>query len=132
MSQTISVNQDEPQNSLERRLSSAKAGKIPVDEFLRQVLSSELFITSTREIKEDGSGFAPLLYDRNGVPMTAVFTSFSRAASKAEIAKYVLQINGRELFDRLPSGYGIVLNPGFTIGMEILPHGVKEIVWDLG
>jgi hypothetical protein len=88
-------------------------------------------VTSATEIREDGTGFAPLLFNNaNGDPMAAVFTDPERAKAHASRAKYLLQINGRELFRRLPAGYGVVINPGQAVGMEIQSYGVEAIVRD--
>lgn len=129
--QSVNTNTDYAQTPLEQMILDTKAGRVKLEAFFHYLLGSELFVTSQTEIQKDGSGFAPLLYDRDGVPMTAVFTSFARASSKYEIAKYALQIKGQDIFTRIPSGYGIVVNPGFQIGMEILPHGVKQIIQEL-
>jgi hypothetical protein len=120
-----------PLNDLERLLLDSRAGRATVEGLLRALVAADLYVPSATEIKEDGSGFAPLLFDNlNGNPLAAVFTDPERAKAHASRAKYLLQINGRELFRRLPAGYGIVINPGHRLGMEIQPYGVEAIVRD--
>lgn len=127
------VEQDNPQplNALERELLDAQAGKIPLEDFLCKLIGGDLYILSVSEVNKDSSGFRPLLFDRQGVPMAAVFTIPDRASMYANVAPYIIQMNGRKMFDWIAPGYGIVINPGHQIGLEILPHGVKEIVRDL-
>ncbi|MBA3440007.1 MAG: SseB family protein [Pyrinomonadaceae bacterium] len=101
-------------------------------DFLRELIDGDLYILSASDVNKDSSGFKPLIFDRQGVPMAAVFTIPERASMYAEVAPYMIQMNGRKMFDWMPPGYGIVINPGHQLGMEILPHGVKEIIRDLG
>ncbi len=123
---------ERPLNGLEQLLLDARAGRVPIGDLLRAFVTADLYVPSTTEVREDGSGFAPLVFDsaETGAPLTAVFTEPSRATAHAERAKYLLQVNGRELFRRLPPGYGVVINPGHNVGMEIQPYGVEAIVRD--
>lgn len=124
----IMQDETQPQNTLESTLLKTKAGAIPLKHFLHDLLESQLFVASGSEIKQDGTGFAPLLFDRDGIPLAAVFTTLSRATKYTDMARYSLQMNGRELFARMPDGYGLALNPNTPLAMEIQPHGVKEIL----
>lgn len=128
----MTVESAQPQNELERVLLRAKERTIPLDSFLSLLLASDLFIPSRSEVQADSSGFVPLIFDRHGIPMTAVFTVAARVLIYQHEAKYFLKMNGRELLARMPPDYGIVVNPGHQLGLEILPHGVKQIVRDLG
>ena len=123
---------DRPLNALEQELLDAQAGKMPLKDFLRKLIGGDLYILSASQINEDSSGFRPLVFDRQGVPMAAVFTIPERASMYADVAPYLVQLNGHKMFDWMAPGYGIVINPRHPIGLEILPHGVKEIVRALG
>lgn len=122
---------ERPLNDLERLLLDSRAGRAPVENLLRALVAADLYVSSATEIREDGTGFAPLLFNnQTGDPLAAVFTDPERARAHADRAKYLLQINGRELLRRLPAGHGIVINPGHAVGMEIHPYGVEAIVRD--
>lgn len=121
-----------PENEVERLLLQAKAGTAPVEEFLRKLAMATLFVSSTREVTEDGNGFMPLLFERDGVPLAAVFTAPSRAIPYSDKARYGLSMNGLEVFKRMPAGYGVVINPGHTATSEITPDGLKNIIRDFG
>lgn len=121
-----------PVNEAERLLLDAKAGTVPVEEFLRKLATATLFVSSTREVKEDGNGFMPLLFERDGVPLAAVFTAASRATLHSDKARYGLSMNGLEIFRRMPAGYGVVINPGYSATSEITPDGIKNIIRDFG
>jgi hypothetical protein len=47
------------------------------------------------------------------------------------MAEYVLQMNGREFFLRIPESYGVILNPGYVSQLIIPPTGVAEFRKDL-
>ncbi|HEX5709179.1 MAG TPA: SseB family protein [Pyrinomonadaceae bacterium] len=121
-----------PLNDVEKLLLDARDGRAPLADMLGALVSADLYVPSTGEVMQDGSGFTPLLFDsaETGATLTAVFTDPARAAAQAGRAKYLLQVNGRELLRRLPPGYGIVINPGHDVGMEIQPYGVEAIVRD--
>jgi hypothetical protein len=78
----------------------------------------------------DGSGFQPLLFDKNNVKMVACFTSKERIGEFAKMAEYFLLLQGREFLKRIPPQYGLVINPGQTVGFDITPEGISRIVKD--
>jgi hypothetical protein len=47
------------------------------------------------------------------------------------MAEYVLQMDGRAFFLRLPPGYGVVLNPGYLAQLIIAPNAVIDLQKDL-
>lgn len=60
--------------------------------------------------------------------MLAAFTSKERLCDLNHLAKYCIVIPGGEALRRIPTGYGLVINPGLTIGIEISPLGISEII----
>jgi hypothetical protein len=121
-----------PQNELEQLLVKVKAGVLPLKELLRQLLSSGLFVATINEVGPDGSGFLPLLFERDRVPLAAAFTAISRVSAQADRAKYCVRMNGAEFLKRVPEGYGVTINPGFSATFEISPTGIKDILRDFG
>jgi hypothetical protein len=98
---------------------------------MRIIARSNLFISSKGEVQSDWSGFDPLLFEKDGHPFVAVFSSLSRPGLHSGMAEYVLQMNGREFFLRMPASYGVILNPGFVAQLIIPPTGVSEFRKDL-
>ena len=121
-----------PQNELERFLIKTKAGELPLKELLRQLTASDLFVPSVQEVAQDGSGFVPLLFERDRVPLAAAFTAISRVSAYGERAKYCVKMNGAEFLKRVPKGYGVAINPGFSATFEISPPGINDILRDFG
>lgn len=120
-----------PQNALEQAMAEAKAGRLPTDAFLRLLLNTAVLIPSRREVLADGSGLSPLLPEREGVSYAALFTSPPRLEAVKGLAPFCLEMVASAFLARLPEGVGMVVNPGSTLGLEIAPHGVREILRDL-
>lgn len=117
----------DPENELELTIASAKAGVCSMADLLSRLIESNLYVSSTSEIGQDGSGFTPLLLGETVYPLVAVFSSLSRPGIHRHMAEYVLQINGREFFKRLPPDYGIALNPGYSTQLVISADAVPKL-----
>jgi hypothetical protein len=117
-----------PESSFEESLCAAQAGKIRTDELIREFLENDVAVPSSTEVLADGSGMSPVFYDKDGVSMAAVFTSLERAKRVSSIATYCLQINVKQLLHRMPSDVGLVINSGYTVGFDISPSGIREIL----
>ena len=120
-----------PENELENAIVDTKEGPRPVADLMRLIAQSNLFISSKGEVQSDGSGFDPLLFEKDGNPFVAIFSSLSRPGLHSRMAEYVLQMNGREFFLRMPASYGVILNPGYVSQLIIPPTGVSEFRKDL-
>lgn len=73
-----------------------------------------------------------IIFSKDGVQMVACFTDRNRTKSFASMAHYCLVMKGKEFFSRLPPEFGVVVNPGETVGFDIPPTGVKKAVADFG
>lgn len=119
-----------PLNSLEVALQRAQSGELSLQEFLRLLVDSDIAVPSGGRIMSDGSGFVPLLFDKQEVKMVACFTAKERVGSFANLAPYCLVIRGREFLRRVPPQHGLVINPGQPVGLDITPEGLGKIVRD--
>jgi len=99
-----------------------------MSDFLKMLVDADLFMGSIEPVNAGAKGIHPLFFDRAGVLMATVFTEISRANIITPTVKSIVTLKGRFLFRSVPPGYGIVINPGFDIGMEILPEGLSEVV----
>jgi len=131
------VNQDdfEPHNALEHLLTRAQAGDIPSDQFLQELLTAQVFMPVYE--KYQISGFQrseqaqPLLLDsEDGGRLLALFSSPERA--KPFVAAYPGYEGGllsefKWVLEKTGSGVGIVLNPGYAIGIEMAPEMVEHL-----
>lgn len=120
----------EPLNLIEKSLIEARNGEITLPELIEILLSNKFFMPSVEMIDEQGEGFVPLLFDRDGIPMAAVFTDKVRADAHRLIIKDLIIISFKNILNNIPDTYGLVVNPGYTEGLELLPNGIKNIKRD--
>ena len=121
------LNEFMPENDLEIAIVEAKRGDVSVDAVLMDLAASPLFVSSKTEVQDDGSGFEPLLLEESGKPLVAAFSSLERPGLHSEVASYVIQMNGREFFLRLPPTYGVIINPGYVTQLIIAPDAVSDL-----
>jgi len=115
-------------NTLEEKLIDAKAKKLPFRSFMEILLESSIFVPSFTEVQHDGSGISPVVFDREGISMIAIYTDISRTRDIEASPEYCLKIETKDFISRLPQGCGLVLNPGYTEGLEISPNGIENIL----
>lgn len=120
-----------PLNSLEVSLLAVKSGEINMHDFIGKLIRSNLALPTASEVKGDGSGFEPIIFDREGVKMISAFTDIYRAKSLVHLAPFCLEINGKDVLNRIPTGCGLVVNPGFKVGFELSSDGITNILEDI-
>ena len=119
-----------PQTPIETLLQTAMAGQLPIKAFMQAFVASEVVLLTGSLVTPDGSGFDPLLFDKQGVLHVAVFTDAARVGFHSEQAPHQIRWLMLDVLRRVPGGYGVVINPGTTLGFEIAPAGVGEILKD--
>jgi hypothetical protein len=112
------------ENPLEELLVTAQGGLVHRSEFLIGLIDATVFVPSDSEVKLDGSGFTPMLFDKFSELFMCVFTASDRINGFAE---YCLAMKGRQLLTTLPA-YGIVVNPGYRFSLEVSAKEVKDFV----
>jgi len=117
-----------PENELENLLIKAQEKQMDFRDFIDSFLKADIFVPSGDEVMSDGAGMAPLLFKKDDTQMMGVFTSLSKVDLFKDKAPYCLSVKGREFLSRMPSEYGLVVNPGFDKGFELSPSGIKEIL----
>lgn len=124
------MNELPPQTPIETLLRTAMDGKLPIRAFMQAFVASEVVLLTGSLVTADGSGFDPLLFDKQGVLHVAVFTDMARVGYFPQQAQHNLRMLMLEVLRRVPGGYGVVINPGTTLGFEIAPAGALEILKD--
>lgn len=119
-----------PVNAFETTLLRAKQGQAAMSELLAALVAAELAVPTAGEVEKDGSGFQPLLFHKQDAPMLACFSDKSRIENFGHAAPYCLVMRGSEILGRIPPGYGLVVNPGQSIGFDVTPEGLAGIVRD--
>ncbi|WP_312112621.1 SseB family protein, partial [Stenotrophomonas indicatrix] len=118
------------QTPIETLLQTAMAGQLPIKAFMQAFVASEVVLLTGSLVTPDGTGFDPLLFDKQGVLHVAVFTDPARVGFHSEQAPHQIRWLMLDVLRRVPGGYGVVINPGTTLGFEISPAGVGEILKD--
>ena len=72
-----------------------------------------------------------MVLEREGTPYVAVFTSLPRLQSMAGQVPYYLEMVASAMLPRLPQGYGLAINVGHLLGLEIASPGIRSILEDL-
>ncbi len=119
-----------PQTPIEILLQSAMDGKTPVGVFMKAFVASDVVLLTGSLVTPDGSGFDPLLFDKQGTLHVAVFTHMERVGFHSQQAPHTIRMQMLEVLKRVPGGYGVVVNPGTSLGMELSPAGIGEILKD--
>ncbi|KAF1014807.1 MAG: hypothetical protein GAK31_02294 [Stenotrophomonas maltophilia] len=124
----------EPLNDLEVRLLQAQDGTLAAPDFLDGLLSNQVFVLLDTPVDADSEwdeSITPLvLTAESGEPMFAVFSAVERALPWSEQLpqfENALQVDVVWLLGAMSEGVGIVLNPGFDLGMEMIPDAVVHL-----
>ena len=113
----------EPSNKLEVFLKKSQAGEISKNEFMSVLAKSDLYVPSITAVNGDSSSLMPLFFCREGHCFAAAFTSLNLMDLYKDSVKDSVIMKGEEVYSRLlPRFHGVVINPGYRIGMEIT-HG---------
>jgi len=115
---------------IETLLKAAMDGAVPIRTFMEAFVASEVVLLTGSLVTPDGSGFDPLLFDKQGTLHVAVFTDPARVGNHAQQAPHQIRWLMLDVLRCVPGGYGVVINPGTSLGFEISPGGVGEILKD--
>ncbi|OBU69809.1 hypothetical protein A9K58_03830 [Stenotrophomonas maltophilia] len=119
-----------PQTPIETLLKAAMDGAVPIRGFMEAFVASEVVLLTGSLVTPDGSGFDPLLFDKQGTLHVSVFTDPSRVGIYSQQAAHQIRWRMLDVLRRVPGGYGVVINPGTPLGFEISPSGIGEILKD--
>jgi hypothetical protein len=119
-----------PLTPIEALLQSAMDGKTLIGAFMKAFVASDVVLLTGSLVTPDGSGFDPLLFDKQGTLHVAVFTHMERVGFHSQQAPHTIRMQMLEVLKRVPGGYGVVVNPGTSLGLELSPAGIGEILKD--
>jgi len=125
----------EPRNDLEQALVAAQEGRIPGDEFMRLLLTSQVFMPV--EDRETIGGFQmstranPLsVQSEEGYQVLVLFTSPERAKPFVQdfpAFKGGLLTELKWVLERMGEGFGVALNPGWEFGIDMEPELIRQL-----
>lgn len=123
-------------NRLEQLLKDAFGDPGHRPEFYRLLLESDLFVigkTSRGEAGEfvagsEGENVSIAGWKRDGKVLIPVFTSLDRLNESVTQPTTYIQLNGRALFEILDPKATVLLNPGCTVGKELVPDELRALL----
>ncbi len=116
---------------LERAIARAKEGAIDIRTVLWTLAASEVaFVNETRP-EDGGLPSRPYVVGRDGQSFVALFTHRDYAASMLTGERVVIEAPAFELLRRIPERFGLVVNPGSPLGLELPADGLKAFVSDI-
>lgn len=126
-----------PHNDLEQQLIAAQEGSVPGEDFMHYLLTAQLFMPvqdETHAIKgfQRSDKAVPLtLETEDGMQVVVLFTSPERAKPfLTDFPGYTggLLAEFKWILERMGSGYGVAINPGWSVGIDMDPDMVDQMV----
>jgi hypothetical protein len=128
----------EAKNELEKKLLDAMSGELSSDDFMRELMTEQIFIP-IKDDKDSGiQGFqfttkaTPLvIQDDEGMNILILFTSPERSQDfLSEVPGYSggLLADFSWIVERMAPGFAISVNPGLEAGMDIEPENVTQML----
>lgn len=126
-------------NDLERQLYAAQVGDTPSEVFMKQLVESTIFMPVKDEsaiggIQRSTKAQPLVVQDSNGLSALVLFTSPERA--KPFLEHYPdfrggLLTDFKWVLEKMGSGFGIVINPGDDLGIDLEPELVQQLAESL-
>ena len=127
----------ELKNELEKQLHAAQVGDSPSDVFMKQLIASQVFMPVIDDptvggIQRSTHAQPLVVQDDSGISALVLFTSPDRAKSFLE-ANYPdfkggLLTEFTWVLEKMDTGFGIMINPGDELGIDIEPELVQQLV----
>lgn len=126
----------EPRNEVEQQLAAAQDGSLGGEDFMHYLLGAQLFMPvqdETHGIKgfQRNDKAVPLtLESEDGAQVLILFTSPERAKPfLVDFPDYTggLLAEFSWILERVGSGYGVAINPGWSVGIDMDPDMVDQI-----
>lgn len=124
-----------PKNELEKKLLAAWEGSMSGDEFMQELLVSEVFLPIEDDEVMPGvqrsSRAQPLVLEaEGGARVLAVFTSPDRAKPfLKDFPRYGggLLTEFKWVLEKMGAGHGVALNPGCEVGFDMEPEMLSQL-----
>ncbi len=128
----------DPRNYLEESLLGAQEGRISGEDFMRALMESQVYMPIHEDQKKAigniqlGDQARPLsIQGDNGVEFLVLFTSPERAT------EFVKNFPGYDdggllteftwILEKTGIGFGISLNPGWPVGIDLEPEAIRQL-----
>jgi len=128
----------EPRNDLEKSLLDAQEGRIPGEQFMQQLLESQVYMpilekqgNAIGNIQLDNKAKPLSIKDEAGEEFLILFTSPERAPDFVKdypgYGDGGLLAEFSWIMEKMGVGFGISLNPNWPVGIDLEPEIVKQL-----
>ena len=125
----------ELKNELEKQLHAAQVGETPSEVFMKQLLAAQIFMPVKDEpviggIQRSTHAQPLVVKDNSGESALILFTSPERAKPFLEHYpefKGGLLTEFTWILEKMDQGFGIMINPGDDLGIDIEPELVQQL-----
>ncbi|MET4059886.1 hypothetical protein ABIB35_001429 [Arthrobacter sp. UYP6] len=117
--------------ALEEAIVAGQEGRISSQELVARICESELLSVGRLLDEQDPASFQALVLKspEGDTAVAATFTSAQRVPEQIrEKAPVMVKAGGEATLRSIGAGYGLAINPGSNLGLELGPEGVAAIV----
>ena len=128
----------EPRNELERKLMATHEGRLAQDDFIKGLFDEQIFMpvldddTGIQGLQRSSKAKPLTIEEEGGTNVLILFTSPERAKPFVQhfpgYEKGGLLTEFSWVVERIGSGVGISLNPGWDVGIDFDPEMVATLV----
>ncbi|GAA1909807.1 hypothetical protein GCM10009688_13120 [Arthrobacter gandavensis] len=125
----------EPATALEEAIVSGQAGTISNQDVITAIWNSELLSVGRLTVEDDPASFQALVLKspEGASPVAATFTDAQRIPQRIrDTAPIMVKASGEATLRSIAPGYGLAINPGNSLGLELGPEGVQAVVAAFG
>jgi SseB protein N-terminal domain len=133
------MEESELRNDLEHQLHAAQVGDTPSDTFMKQLVEAQIFMpvkddSAVGGIQRSTKAHPLVVQDPDGLSALVLFTSPERA--KPFLEHYPdfrggLLTDFKWVLEKMDSDFGIVINPGDDLGIDLEPALVQQLAQTL-
>lgn len=125
----------EPATALEQAIEAGQSGKISNQDVISAIWNSELLSVGRLTVEDDPASFQALVLKspEGAAPVAATFTDAQRIPERIRVtAPIMVKASGEATLRSIAPGYGLAINPGNSLGLELGPEGVAAVVAAFG
>ena len=124
-----------PDTELEQVIVAGQAGTASNKDVITAIWNSELLSVGRLTVENDPASFQALVLKspEGAAPVAATFTDARRIPPRIrDTAPIMVKASGEATLRSIAPGYGLAINPGNPLGLELGPEGVEAVVAAFG
>lgn len=129
------ANSPSPATGLEEAIRAGQAGEISNQDVISAIWNAELLSVGRLTVEGDPASFQALVLKapEGAAPVAATFTDAQRIPQRIrDTAPIMVKASGEATLRSIAPGYGLAINPGNPLGLELGPEGVAAVVAAFG